>query len=76
MNENLTNDVLNKVLFKPGDIVTLRQDLPNKPKMLVTEVVTSRMKTYKTLIGIKCIWFTTQGRLQELVFSTKDLIKL
>ena len=26
------------------------------------------------LIGIRCRWFTTDGTLQEAVFSTKDLI--
>jgi hypothetical protein len=26
------------------------------------------------LIGIKCRWFTTEGALQEAIFSTKDLI--
>lgn len=25
------------------------------------------------LIGIKCRWFTTDGTLQEAIFSTKDL---
>jgi hypothetical protein len=25
------------------------------------------------LIGIRCRWFTTDGTLQEAVFSTKDL---
>lgn len=25
------------------------------------------------LIGIKCRWFTTDGALQEAIFSTKDL---
>jgi uncharacterized protein YodC (DUF2158 family) len=26
------------------------------------------------LLGVKCRWFTTNGQLQEAVFSTKDLV--
>jgi hypothetical protein len=26
------------------------------------------------LIGIRCRWFTTDGTLQEAIFSTKDLL--
>lgn len=33
-----------------------------------------RMQDKKpVLIGIRCRWFTTEGSLQEAVFSTKDL---
>ena len=28
------------------------------------------------LKGIKCMWFTDKGELQEYIFNTKDLIKL
>ena len=28
------------------------------------------------LRGIRCRWFTTNGKLQEATWSTKDLIKL
>jgi len=28
------------------------------------------------LRGIKCRWFTKDGKLQEAVFNTKDLIKI
>ena len=28
------------------------------------------------LKGCRCRWFTTDGHLQEAIFSTKDLIKL
>lgn len=34
----------NKQFFLPGDIVTIRQDIPNKPTMLVIRKVT---KTFK-----------------------------
>lgn len=65
-----------KVFYIPGDIVTLKHDLPCKPTMLVTEVVTSKIKSQNTFKGIKCIWFTSNFALQESIFSTKDLVKL
>ena len=33
-----------KTFFKPGDIVTLRQDIPNKPKMVVVRKETTIFK--------------------------------
>lgn len=27
-----------KIFYKPGDIVTLKQDIPNKPKMVVLRI--------------------------------------
>lgn len=71
----------NNIFFSPGDIVELRQDIPNKPKMIVVKKVASifrhDVKNFDdkkaTLKGIKCIWFTSNGELQEYVFNTKDL---
>lgn len=44
-----------KIFFLPGDLVTLRQDIPSKPVMLVIKKVT---RIYKTdvpyLQGIQC----------------------
>lgn len=39
-----------KQFFLPGDTVTLRQDLPNKPTMLVVKKVTKTIRT-ETLKG-------------------------
>lgn len=69
-----------KQFFLPGDTVTLRQDLPNKPTMLVVKKVTKTIRT-ETLKGdffqgILCRWFTTLGQMQEAIFNTKDLLKL
>ena len=69
------------IFYNPGDLVQLRQDIPNKPKMIVVRKETSifkhdikRIQDKKpVLIGIRCRWFTTDGSLQEAVFSTKDL---
>jgi uncharacterized protein YodC (DUF2158 family) len=70
----------NKEFYLPGDTVTIRQDIPNKPTMLVVK------KSTKTIItnnnkdiffqGILCRWFTTNGEVQECTFNTKDLIKV
>lgn len=74
----------NNIFFNPGDLVTLKQDIPNKPTMLVVRKETSifkndqkRLEDKKSvLIGIKCRWFTKDHTLQEAIFSTKDLILL
>lgn len=68
-----------KIYFQPGDLVTIRQDLPNKPVMIVVkkETLTFRPTDGSRedfLKGIRCFWFTEIGELQEHVFNTKDLI--
>lgn len=66
-----------KIYFVPGQVVTLRQDIPNKPKMLVYRVERSIIRSEDKnalLKGVKVRWFTENGFLQEAVFSTKDLI--
>lgn len=70
----------NNIYFNPGELVQLKQDLPNKPIMLVVRKETSLFKHEKNkksvLIGIRCRWFTTTGELQESVFNTKDLVRV
>ena len=73
-----------KIFLNPGEIVTLKQDIPNKPVMIVVKKETSifkhdikRLNDKKPiLIGLRCRWFTTTGELQEATFSTKDLVKV
>lgn len=68
-----------KIYFQPGDMVQMKQDIPNKPIMVVSRIERSLMKNNEGkdyLRGVKCRWFSTDGKLQEAVFSTKDLIKL
>ena len=68
-----------KIFFQPGDMVQMKQDIPNKPTMVVYRIERSIMKNNEGkdyLRGVKCRWFSTDGKLQEAVFSTKDLIKL
>lgn len=70
----------NKVYFLPGDLVEIKQDIPNKPVMMVYRIERSLIRTKDnkdaTLRGVKVRWFTENGFLQEAIFSTKDLQKL
>lgn len=65
--------------FAPGDLVTVKHNVPNKPVMWAVEKSSRTVKNsatgeYETLfLGIKCRWFNEQGDLQEAVFNTKDL---
>ncbi len=65
-----------KVYFLPGDLVTLKKDMPNKPTMLVVKKVTRYFKENPYFQGILCRWFTKDGELQEAIWNTKDLTKL
>lgn len=68
-----------KTLFFPGDLVTLRQELPNKPVMIVVRKESTIFRDENkanSLKGIRCRWFTTDNTLQEAVWNTKDLIRI
>lgn len=69
-----------KIYFLPGDVVTLKQDIPNKPIMIVVrkETMTFRTGNEKEdyFKGIRCRWFSTEGIFQESIFNTKDLMKV
>jgi len=69
---------IDKVFFIPGDLVTIKHDIPNKPTMLVKskETKTIRETDANHFIGIKCFWFTTEGLYQESIYNTKDLEKV
>jgi len=74
---NVINSPEEKVFFSPGQLVKLKQNIPNSPVMLVNRVERSiiRNKEGKDILkGVKVRWFTENGFLQEAVFSTKDLI--
>ena len=68
-----------KIIFLPGDLVTVRHEILNKPIMIVvrkeTTIFRDENKT-NSLKGIRCRWFTTNNELQEAVWNTKDLIKI
>ena len=71
-----------KVYFLPGDIVTLKQNIPNKPVMIVVKKETMTFRPSKTedkedyFKGIRCRWFSLDGILQEAIYNTKDLIRI
>lgn len=68
-----------KTMFLPGDLVTIRQDIPNKPVMIVVRKESTIFKDenkLNSLKGIRCRWFTNNNKLQEAVWNTKDLIKI
>lgn len=71
-----------KIYFMPGDTVTIKQDLPNKPIMIVVKKETMTFRPYKNeeredyFKGIRCRWFSTTKTLEEAVFNTKDLQKI
>ncbi len=43
-----------KIYFLPGDTVTLRKDIPNKPTMIVAKKVTRYVKNNPYFQGILC----------------------
>lgn len=69
------------IFFNPGDVVQLKQNIPNKPQMVVIKKVTSifkhdpsRVEDRKSALrGIKCFWYTKNMEYQEYIFNTKDL---
>lgn len=65
-----------KIFFKPGDTVILKQNIPNRPKMVVVCKVSSYLRDPKSnyFRGIKCRWFNSNMELQEAIFNTKDLL--
>ena len=72
-------DEREKVFFLPGELVTIKHDLPMKPVMIVKGKDSKLVKdeTNKDYFrGIKCFWFSTDLILQEATFNTKDLVKV
>ena len=70
-----------KTYFQPGDLLTLRQNLENKPIMIMVEKSTKTFHFNGSngqdhFKGIVCRWFTKTGELQEAILNTKDLIKV
>jgi len=70
-----------KIFFLPGDLVTIKQDVTNKPVMIVVRKETRLLhptndEQVQDFLGIRCRWFTTTNELQEAIWNTKDLIKV
>lgn len=72
----------NKIFFLPGEMVTLKKEVPNVPIMIVKGKETKMVRAVadanpkEYFKGIKCFWFNTLGELQEAIFNTKDLKKV
>lgn len=68
-----------KVYFTPGMRVKCKQ-LDNAPEMYVLykKELTFKNKenSDKILQGIVCRWFSTDNKVQEAVFNTKDLTRI
>lgn len=67
------------IYLSPGQIVMVRHEIENRPKMFIVEKVSKNVKTADNEIvpmfmGMRCRWFDKNQTLQEGVFSTKDLI--
>lgn len=65
-----------KTFFSPGQLVKLKQNLPNAPIMMVYRIERSIMRNTNgrdILKGCRCRWFTADGIMQEALFNTKDL---
>lgn len=67
-----------KIFFVAGDIVEVRHNIENKPKMFVTDKITKSIKdkdgnVENVFLGLKCKWYDKNQVLHEAIFSTKDL---
>ena len=51
------NNMEDKIFFSPGDVVTIRQNIPNKPTMLVDRKV-NNMISKDDKEGILCLQAT------------------
>ena len=67
-----------KIFFHAGDKVQFKHDIDYRPIMFVEKVLLpiNFVSGDKELLGIKCIWFASDGSFQEHDFNTKDLVKV
>lgn len=68
-----------KIYFVAGDLVEVRHEIENKPKMFVTDKIIKSIKdkdgnVESVFLGLKCKWYDKNQVLHEAIFSTKDLI--
>jgi len=65
-----------KKYFKEGDLVVLRQEIPNRPIMVIEKIEKlniTRENESRSLSGIRCFWFDKNGGIQKNRFNFKDL---
>jgi hypothetical protein len=67
---------IEKIFFSSGDIVMVKHDIPNRPFMIVQSIDKLPVASGEVaLLGVTCIWFSSDLKLQKSRFSTKDIIK-
>lgn len=68
-------ELIEKTYFKPGQLVKLNKELPGAPIMMVSKIQKLRITASKDnlFLGVNCIWFSADGKLQEFTFNSKDL---
>lgn len=67
-----------KIYFVAGDLVEVRHEIENRPKMFVTDKIIKSIKdkdgnVESVFLGLKCKWYDKNQVLREAIFSTKDL---
>lgn len=68
-----------RVYFSPGDLARVKQNIENKPLMVVKSVdkIDNPIGGETTsLLGVTCFWFDANKVLQQHRFNTKDLKKV
>jgi hypothetical protein len=76
---NMNNlEMPTQTFLAPGDLVTVRHDIPNKPVGWIVEKVNKTVRgadgeLSSMFIGMKVRWFDKNQDLQEAIISTKDL---
>ena len=67
------------IFFNKGDVVRVKQDIENRPNMVVRKINKTKFKSdnqeANVLLSINCFWFDVNGNYQQADFSTKDLEK-
>lgn len=65
----------NKLFFSPGDVVKVKHNIPNVPNMYVVKKAFGYniKDSDKAFNGMLCRWFSSDHKLQEGIFNTKDL---
>lgn len=67
-----------KVFFSSGDVVELKHNISNRPRMVVQSIDKLPLASGDrvALLGVTCIWFSSDQKLQKSRFSTKDIKKV
>lgn len=73
---DLKKRVMSKIYFYEGDIVKIKQDIPNSPDMVIESLdkIAINPGDKKTMNGIRCFWFCKNGTIQKNRFDFKDLV--